>query len=222
MFEISHGSFLRQPLFRHLMTRLQRNIIFLQKLCFSCPWLANSLMPSYFSCQWFFDAEFLNLRVNIDMFGLRVGAVAHIQSLTVIDVRGVLNVYCARFDCTYALMSSIHWFNCTEGSLRWKISKGLKKEDECSCPGIWKTFSLLSHTHTPKYVETIFKSGLKWVPGGWNVNVDRWINSALSGFQKSCSVILLRWAEIIFEPVGSYNSCHQPSKVLCNFSGSHI
>ena len=50
--------------------------------------------------------------------------------------------------CTYALMSSIHWFNCTEGSLRWKISKGLKKEDECSCPGIWKTFSLLSHTHT--------------------------------------------------------------------------
>ena len=60
--------------------------------------------------------------------------------------------YCTRFNCSYALisalMSSIHWFNCTEGSLRWKISKGLKKEDECSCPGIWKTFSLLSHTHT--------------------------------------------------------------------------
>ena len=113
MFEISHGSFLRHSLFRHLMTSLQRSVIFLQKLCFSCPWLANSLMPSYFSCQWFFDAEFLNLRVNIDRFGLRVCALARIQSLTVIDVRGVLNVYCARFNGSYALMHytlvQLHW-----------------------------------------------------------------------------------------------------------------
>ena len=105
MFEISHGSFLRQPLFRHLMTSLQRSVIFLQKLCFSCPWLANSLMPSYFSCQWFFDAEFLNLRVNIDRFGLRVCAVARIQSLTVIDVRGGVNVHCTR---TWDLSKNLH------------------------------------------------------------------------------------------------------------------
>ena len=171
MFEISHGSFLRQPLFRHLMTSLQRSVIFLQKLCFSCPWLANSLMPSYFSCQWFFDAEFLNLRVNIDRFGLRVCAVAHIQSLTVIDVRGVLNVYCARFNCSYALM---HLCPLYIGSTALKVhcdgkyQKGWKKKTSAAV----LEFGRLSHychtyththTYTLKYVEIFFKSGLKWV-----------------------------------------------------------
>ena len=140
----------------------------------------------------------------------------------VITIATNLNSDCTRFICTYDICPVYIGSCALKVHCDGKYQKGWKKEDECSYPGIWKTFSLLSHTHTPKYVEIIFKSGLKWVPRGWNVNVDRWINSAHSGFRKSCSVILLRWAEIIFEPVGSYNSCHQPSKVLCNFSGSRI
>ena len=146
-----HGSFLRQPLFRHLMTRLQRSEIFLQKLCFSCPWLANSLMPSYFSCQWFFDAEFLNLRVNIDRFGLRVCAVARIQSLTVIDVRGVLNVYCTRFNCSYALL--MHLCPVYIGSTALKVhcdgkyQKGWKKKTSAAVLEFGR-LSHYCHTHT--------------------------------------------------------------------------
>ena len=154
MFEISHGSFLRQPLFRHLMTSLQRSVIFLQKLCFSCPWLANSLMPSYFSCQWFFDAEFLNLRVNIDRFGLRVCAVARIQSLTVIDVRGVLNVHCTRFDCTYALMHLCIYVQYTLVQLHWRFTameniKRVEKRRRVQLSWNLEDFlTTVTHTHT--------------------------------------------------------------------------
>ena len=104
-----------------------------------------------FSCQWFFDAEFLNLRVNIDRFGLRVCAVARIQSLTVIDVRGVLNVYCTRFNCSYALL--MHLCPVYIGSTALKVhcdgkyQKGWKKKTSAAVLEFGR-LSHYCHTHT--------------------------------------------------------------------------